>query len=388
MRKIDIKKFNRKKIIIMAIIFIIIFLLIVLISLYIAEKNVRDWVDVHILQKNITESDAEMISLNADKSNQVCVYSKYIAISNDKVVTLYNSYGEKIDSINTDINNAIYDSSDRYLAIAEKDGKKACLLLEKTYLWGINTDSDILQIHVNKNGYVAIITTDVTHKSILTLYDSNGKKLFTSYFSSTRIIDASISNDNKFIAIGELDSSGVTIKSNIKIISVENAQNDPDNTIIYTYNADSEKLITNVKYQDNNQIACIYDDSVNIIENENNNEILNIDKEKIIHITNNLKNQIVYVEEQSEGLFQLSSNLHIVNTSSNQENVFSIEETIKQIYANKTIIVANTGTDLYFISTNGWLIKKYTASQEITNVAFSENVAAVIFKDKIEVIAL
>lgn len=202
------------------------------------------------------------------------------------------------------------------------------------------------------------------------MYDSNGKKLFTSYFSSTRIIDASISNDNKFIAVGELDSSGVTIKSNIKIISVENAQNDPDNTIIYTYNADSEKLITNVKYQDNNQIACIYDDSVNIIENENNNEILNIDKEKIIHITNNLKNQIVYVEEQSEGLFQLSSNLHIVNTSSNQENVFSIEETIKQIYANKTIIVANTGTDLYFISTNGWLIKKYTASQEITNVAF------------------
>ena len=90
MRKIDIKKFNRKKIIIMAIIFIIIFLLIVLISLYIAEKNVRGWVDVHILQKNITESDAEMISLNADKSNQVCVYSKYIAISNDKVVTLYN----------------------------------------------------------------------------------------------------------------------------------------------------------------------------------------------------------------------------------------------------------------------------------------------------------
>ena len=68
MRKIDIKTFNRKKIIIMAIIFIIIFLLIVLISLYIAEKNVRGWVDVHILQKNITESDAEMISLNADKN--------------------------------------------------------------------------------------------------------------------------------------------------------------------------------------------------------------------------------------------------------------------------------------------------------------------------------
>lgn len=388
MRKIDRKTLNRKKIIIMIIIFIIIFLLITLISLYIAEKNVRDWVDVHLLQKNISESDIASIPLNTDKSNQICAYSKYIAISTDKIVTLYNSYGEKIDSINTDINNAIYDSSDRYLAIAENEGKKACLLLDRTYLWGINTDADILQIHVNKNGYVAIITTDVTHKSILTLYDTSGTKLFTSYFSSTRIIDASISNDNKYIAVGELDSSGVTIKSNIKIISVENARNDPDNTIIYTYNADSEKLVTNVQYQDNNQIACIYDNSVDIIKDNNNTEILNIDNEKIIHITNNLKNQIAYVEEQSDGLFQVSSNVHIINTNSNQENIYSLEETIKQIYANETIIVANTGTDLYFISTNGWLIKKYSASQEITNVVFSGNVAAVVFKDKIEVIAL
>lgn len=388
MRKIDRKTLNRKKIVITIIIFIIIFLLITLISLYIAEKNVRDWVDVHILQKNITESDVETIPLNTDKSNQICAYSKYIAISTDKIVTLYNSYGEKIDSINTDINNAIYDSSDRYLAIAENKGKKACLLLDRTYLWGINTDADILQIHVNKNGYVAIITTDVTHKSILTLYDTSGTKLFTSYFSSTRIIDASISNDNKYIAVGELDSSGVTIKSNIKIISVENARSDPDNTIIYTYNADSENLVTNVEYQDNNQIACIYDNSVDIIKDNNNTEILNVDNEKIIHITNNLKNQIAYVEEQSDGLFQVSSNVHILNTSSNQENIYSLEETIKQIYANETIIVANTGTDLYFISTNGWLIKKYMANQEITNVVFSKSVAAVVFKDKIEVIAL
>ena len=140
-------------------------------------------------------SDVNTINLNTDKSNQVHVYSKNIAVLNEKVVTIYNSYGEKIANIDVNINSGIFDSSDKYLAIAENKGKSVCLVLDKTYLWSVETDSDILQVHVNKNGYVAVVTTDLIHKSLLILYNSEGKKIFTSYFSSTRIVDVSISND-------------------------------------------------------------------------------------------------------------------------------------------------------------------------------------------------
>lgn len=390
MRKIEIdeRKLNIKKVVIIAIIILLIIGIILMISLYISEKGVRDWVDVHLLRKNLTEEDIEVINLNTDKNNQIHVYSKYIAILNDKAVTLYNVYGEKVTSFNVNINTAIFDSANKYLALAEEKGNEVCLLLDKTYLWSNNVEGEILQVHVNQNGYVIVITTDVTHKSILTLYNPEGKKLFTSYFSSTRIVDATISKDNKYIAVGELDTSGAIIQSNVKILSVENAQKDTDNDIIYTYNADSGNLISNVEYQDKGKISCLYDNSISVINKNNNKELIKIDNEDITFIANDLSNYIAYVEEESTGLFKSASNIHIINSFDEQEIVYKIEDIAKEIYTNDNIIAINVGTELYFVNTKGWLIKKYTANQEITNVMFSENIAAIIYKDKVIIIDL
>ena len=370
------------------IIILILIVLATILTLYLSKKDVREWIDIYILRKSLTENDIQTLNLNADKANQIYVYSKYIAMLNDKSLNLYNSYGESVTSINLNINTAIFDSVDKYLAIAEKDGKELCLMLDKTYLWSATTDNDILQVHVNRNGYVAVVTTDITHKSILILYNSEGKKIFTRYFATTRIVDASISNDNKNIVVGELDSSGAIIQSIIEIISVDNAKNDTENTIVFSLNADPGKLITNVEYQENEQISCIYDNSVNLIKNNNDNVVLKFDNEKITYVSNELKNNVVYVEERKEGLFNVSSNIQIINTTNNQKVTYELEDIAKEIYTKNNIIAVNVGTEIYFLNTNGWLIKKYSSNQEITNVKVSSNIAAIIYKDKVEIIDL
>ena len=129
------RKINKKKIIITIAIALIIILFIVLIALYISQREVRNWLDINILRKNVSEQDIQTINLNTDKNNQIHVYSNYVAILNEKVVTLYNSYGEKITSLDVGINSALFDSSEKYLAIAEEKGHEICLVLDKTYLW-------------------------------------------------------------------------------------------------------------------------------------------------------------------------------------------------------------------------------------------------------------
>ena len=380
------RKINKKKIIITIAIALIIVLFIVLIALYISQREVRNWLDINILRKNVSEQDIQTINLNTDKNNQIHVYSNYVAILNEKIVTLYNSYGEKITSLDVGINSALFDSSEKYLAIAEEKGHEICLVLDKNYLWSEKLEGEILQIHVNRNGYVAVISTDATHKSIVTFFDSQGKKLFTSYFASTRIVDASISNDNKYIAIGELDTAGTIIKSNVKILSVQNAKQDPENTIIYTYEADDGNLITNVKYQSKNQIACIYDNGLGVIKDENYREVVKIDNENITYLANDFNNHVAFVKEESAGLFKSQSNVYIVNTSDFQEKIYKMESAAKDVFANDNIIAVNVGTEIYFLDTNGWLIKKYTANQEITNVKFSESLATIIYKDRIVIV--
>ncbi len=386
MRKINI--LNKKKIIIAISVSLCILALIILFLVYVFNGSFRSWIDINVLRKNISEKDIQTISLNTDKNNQIHVFNNYISILNDKTITLYNSYGEKITSIDININSALFDSSQKYLVVAEDKGHEICLLLDKTYLWGEKLEGDILQVHVNKNGYVAVITTDATHKSILTFFDPEGKKLFTSYFATTRIVDASISNDNKYIAIGELDTSGTIIKSNVKVLSVKNAQENPENTIEYTYEVDNGVLITNVRYQTKNQIACIFDNGLGVIKDNIYKEVIKIENDNITYIANDFNNNVAYVEEESTGLFKTQSNVHIINTSDFQEKIYKMEYAAKDIYAKDNIIAINIGTEIFFLDTNGWLKKKYTSNQEITNVKFSESIATIIFKDKVIIVDL
>ena len=58
------------------------------------------------------------------------------------------------------------------------------------------------------------------------------------------------------------------------------------------------------------------------------------------------------------------------------------------MYTNGNVIGINIGTEIYFVSTNGMLIKKYTSNQEITNVMITNDIAIIIYKDRIEIINL
>jgi len=380
-------KSNNKKFKIFFVVTVLLFS-IILVSIYITKENFRNWIDINILRKDINEEDIISIDLDSEKSNQVFIYNKYIAILNNQIIKLYNKFGEEITEINVGINKPLFDANEKYLVIAEQGGGEICLILDKTYLWSNKIEGEILQIHVNRNGYVAVVTEDSTYKSILSVYNSDGVKLFNSYYSDTRIVDVSISRDNKYVAMAEIDVSGILIKSNVRVISVEDAKNGNKNANLYTYNVEDGKLLTRIKYQSKNQIACMYDDSIHIIQNNEGKEIVNIKDKQITYMSVGLDNNIVYIEEETKGVFKTNSHINILNTHDGKFNTYSIEEVVKGLYTSDNIIAVNVGTELYFLNTSGWLVKKYSTKQEISNVMFSKHIAGIIYKDKIIILDL
>ena len=382
------RKLNIKKVLIMILIAILMIGIIILISLYISEENFRNWVDANILKKEVTVDNISSIDLKIDKSNQVYAYSKYIAVLNDKIISLYNNLGEDVNDIDINISSALFDGNDKYLAVAEDSGQEFCLILDKLYLWGNKIEGEIRQIHVNKNGYVAVVTTDTTYKSIINFFTPDGKPLFKYYFSESMIVDINISNDNKKMAIAELDTTGAIMQSNIKIISIETAQKSAEDAVIYEYNAENGKLITKVNYQDKNKVMAMYDTTIDMIENENVSNILTVENEKITFMSVNLENSIVYVQEEDSGIFTTKTDIKIVNIQNNRNYMYSLEEAVKSIDTYGNIIAVNVGTEMYFLNTEGYLIKKYKSNQEITNIVLSNNIAGIVYKDKVDIVSL
>lgn len=381
------REINIRKIIITGIVVIIILAVIVIFSLYIAEEGFRKWLDTNVLRKNISSESVATIDLNVDKNNQIVCYNKYIGILNEKNLKIYNLTGEAITDISVNINTAIFSTNDRYLAIAEKNGQELCVISDKTYLWSQKVDGEIQQIYINKNGYVILVTTDTTYKSIITVYDNSGKQLMRSFLASSRVTDVSISYDNKYVAYAEIDTSGTLIKSSVKIISIEKAQSNSAESIIYTKEAETSKMILKIQYQENGELVCVYDDSINIVKDGYEQELIKKEDEATF-VSGNLGNSIAYIKEEQRSAFNSSSTLNIVNTSSKQTYKYNFGEIAKEMYTTGNVIGINIGTEIYFVKTNGMLIKKYTSNQEITNVMITNNIAIIIYKDRIEIINL
>ena len=382
------KKLHVKKVVIASIIAVTILALIITIIVYKVNPNFQEWVDVNILRKEIQQDDVASIEINSEANAEICAYDKYIGILSKNVFQIYNNSGKEEATLDIPVNNVIFNSCNKFLGIAENGGKKIYLISDKNLAWENEVEGSITQICVNRNGYVAVVISDTSYKTVVSLYDNTGKELFKIFLSSTRIADVTISNDNKYLALAEIDTSSSVIQSKVKVISIENAKTKTGESVIYIHEAEANKLLSNISYKDKNRLICMYDDSIEVIYNEEITTLINLEERDASFMTIDLNNTVAVVEEKASGLFTADSEVSLIDVTNKRENQYTVEEVAKEIYANGNNIALNVGSELHFINTGGWLVKRYLSNQEITNVVLSENLAGIIYRDKIDIISL
>lgn len=382
------KKINKKKIIILTIVILMAILIIVGITIYKNNKEARDWIDKNIFRKEVMQDKVATIELKEEDNSNIYAFNKYIGILSKSKFTIYGNTGDTEKELDVQISNPIFSSANRFLTIAETKGQKLYLITDKDISWEANVEGNISQVQVNKNGYVAVVIVDTSYKTVVAMYNPQGKEMFKTYLSSTRTADVSISNDNKYLAIAEVDTSGTMIQSNIKLISIEKASSDPTNSVENTYKGESGKLIVNIKYQDKDKLVCMYTDSIHVIENGEDTVLWDNSDKKVIFEAIELNNHVTAIEEKSSGLFTADSLVSIINLENKNTKEYTATSVTKEIYTYGDIIALNLGTEIEFINTEGWLVKRYIANQEITNVVVSNNMAGIIYRDKIEIINL
>ena len=248
------KKINSKKIVASVIISIIVVLCIIISICYVANKEFRNWIDIQILNKEISQEKVTTIDLDEGQTSNVYAFYKYIGVLNKNKFDVYGSTGNQETSLDVQITNPLFNSSNRFLAIGEQKGQKVYLIEDKKVVWDKQVEGNISQVYVNKNGYVAVTITGTSYKSVIQVIDPSGNVLFNTYLSSTISVDVSISNDNKYLAIAEVDTSGTILQSNVRVISVEKAKTDPTNSEEENYKSEANKLIVNIEYQNKNKI--------------------------------------------------------------------------------------------------------------------------------------
>lgn len=384
-----IRELNRKKLIITGVIAIIIIILIILICIYIANKPFRDFIDKYVLMKNVTENNLPSIVLDKSESNEVYAYDKYISVFNKNTLVGYNSSGKKEYELTLEITNPIIDVNNRFLLMAEKEKQKIYLISGNSIVWEKELEGNISRVSVNKNGYVSVILTGTTHKSIIKIFDNTGEELFTVYRANSIAVDSDISYDNKYLSFGEISTNGTLIQSMVKTISIQKARENKSESTELSITSPSNSAIINLKYQEGNRLICMYDDSIHCIQNDKDEELIKLeeDKKKISFADIELNNFVFRIVEKSV-LLNTDSTVEIINTSNKKQNMYTIDSVVKEVYTYDNAIALNLGSEVHFIGTNGWLTKKYISSQEVRKIVINKDFAGIVYKDKIEIINL
>lgn len=382
------KSINKKKIIILIMTAILTIVIITVSAIYINNKEARNWIDKNILQKEKTQNNLPSIEIEENNSN-VYAFNRYIGVFSKNNFLIYNSVGNKENELTLEITKPIFNSNNRYLAVAEEKGQKLYIIEDNNILWEKDIEGNIAQVTINKNGYVAVTIVDTIHKTVIEVYDNHGEHLFSAKLATTRVVATSISEDNKYLATAEIDTSGTMVQSNVKIISIEESKSNPQDAIKKIYNGENGDLITNIKYQEKNKLLCMYSNKITLIKSNGTVEILQeFNNKKVSFASIELSNHTITVEEKSSGIFTADSVVNIINSENKSKSLYIAESVTKEIYTSSNAIALNLGSEVEFINTSGWLLKKYIAEQEITNIVLSDSVAGIIYRDKIEIINL
>lgn len=385
------RQLNTRKLILTIIIGIIAIIIITLICIYMGNRNFRDFIDKYVLMKNVTENNLNSITLDEPENIQVYAYDKYISIFSQNKLVGYNSSGKKEYELSVEMSDPIIDTNNRFLLIAEKGKQKIYLISGNSIVWQKDLDGNISRINVNKNGYVSVILTGTTYKSIIQTFDNQGNEIFTTYLSSSIAMDSDISADNKYLSFAEISTDGTIVQSRIKTISIQEAKEKEkkSETIINNVTSQSDSTILNLKYQDSNRLICMYDDSVHLIQNGTDEELFSLkeDGQKVVFADVELNNYAFRILEKNS-LLSTQSTVEFMNIGSKKTNIYTVDSVIKEVYVNSNLIALNLGSEVYFVGTNGWLNKKYTSSQEVRKIVMNNEFAGIVYRDKIEIINL
>lgn len=382
------KKLNKSKV---AKIIMIVFLLCMIttaVVLYITNENYRAIIDKYIFKKEIQEDNLISIEIDTSKIAGIYAYDKYLAIFQDNKLELYNKFGKKEGNVDIEVVTPEFESNGNYLVITEKSGSRVYFVNGKNIVWQKDIEGKINNVNVNKNGYVSIIIQGTSYKTVVKTFDSSGNELFTSYHASTNVVATDISNDNKYLAIAEVNYSGIVAQSTVKIISIEDAKTNSVNSIKYTHIANEGDLIVNIKYQNKNNLVCMYDSHIDVLNSENNDELLGLKDKNVLFADINLQSKVINITKKGTGVFHSESEMQIIDSNNKGITTVEIENVPKSILVQDNIIVINLGTSALFIKDNGWLQKKYESSHEIQNILCCRELAGIVSKNKIELISL
>lgn len=313
--------------------------------------------------------------------------SDMVVIGNNYVKE-YSAEGKEVFEFFLPFQEVVSSAAGAYCVIGEKNGSTLYLISNHEKEWENTVTGTIYDVYVNKNGYVAVIFKQSGYKSLVKVIAPNGNELFTISLASTYAVAVSISNDNRQLAIAEVDADGIHIKSDIKMIDM----NQLDNKNVQKFDLEENSYIVDIKYNNKNELLVRTDQSISIFYDGSLKQIVSYEYADTISATIENSNVPVLIKKEENGLFDVKYKvlMYTSDLGANTPREYELLSLPKQMMTNENQIILVMDKEILVVNLNGKLIKKFKINANVKCVETLEGgeMMAVIFRDKIEFVKI
>ena len=295
---------------------------------------------------------------------------------------MYNIQGKEEWNEQSQYSNPIVKTDGNYLIIADSKGKSIYVYKNKKQIWHYTlqaTGVEILSVSINEHGYVGVIYKDSSYKSVVKVFDKNGSEILVRYYSNNHALNVKISPDDKMVAIGEMDTSGMKTSAGIRFIPVGSKED------AGAFEEDS--ILLNMEFIGKNLIVILDSKIIRINRDGTKNVLCEFGKDKIISAGISRHGFIAKVFKVS-GFLSSSSKIEIINHKGEVVGSADIKEKVINLDAGGGVVALNSGSNVIFLNASGKQINQFKPKKEVKEIKLFKNgsYAAVIYMDSVEIV--
>ena len=310
-----------------------------------------------VFNKNITDEDVTVVELIAS-NNKIYSYYNEVLVADSTGMATYNRYGKKTWDI--DMQGAIDSkiaTAGKYLQVVNSDKSMVYIFNDKYETAQIRVEGKILYGTINTKGD-SIIEYEVSgNKTVLSIYDKNGKLKYNVKLSNNTIAQYVLSNDSTKLAYVDVNINGISANSSVKLLNLKEKN---DELKVEQIALEENTLIYELDFSGNNLVYRTDKNVVSINMKSKNKKISSIEQEGIVALDLN-KNKYSYAEFENGKYF-----LGIKTIGGKDKKEVEIEQLPKHFVYVKDKVYISFQKEMYIYNNSKQQIKKYKSDMVIT----------------------
>lgn len=140
----------------------------------------------------------------------------------------------------------------RYVLAFDYNGTDLSLYRGHRELFKLKTSQTIYSAKVNQNGFLTVVTKEPGYRGKASLYNKRGKELYTVYAGESYIMDTSVSDNGKMLAVCTFHTGGDRFSSAVSFYKTKDTQP-------FSVFSTEEGMLTTIKFASGNRLVAIGD---------------------------------------------------------------------------------------------------------------------------------